>query len=141
MPENAVSNVVSLRVIYADTDAMGVVYHMNYIRWFEIGRTELMRELGVVYADLEKEGYLLPVIELYCHYHSPARYDQVIRVETKIAFLRRASIRFEYEIRDETGEKLLVEGSSLHAFINGKGKIVRPPPEVAAIINRGFKDN
>ncbi|MDD5531588.1 MAG: hypothetical protein PHC52_02220, partial [Syntrophales bacterium] len=61
-------HVVKHRVIYADTDAMGVVYHTNYIRWFEIGRTELMRELGWVYADLERRGYYLPVTKVFCHY-------------------------------------------------------------------------
>lgn len=129
---------VSIRVIYADTDAMGVVYHTNYIRWFEIGRTELMRDMGVVYAELEKQGYHLPVTELYCHYNSPARYDQVVRVETRISFMRRASIRFEYEVWDQPREKLLVEGFSVHAFINGKGKIIRPPQDVAAKIKQGL---
>ncbi len=129
---------VSIRVIYADTDAMGVVYHMNYIRWFEIGRTELMRDMGVIYAELEKQDYYLPVTELYCHYNSPARYDQVVRVETRISYMRRASIKFEYEIWDQTREKLLVEGFSVHAFINGKGKIVRPPEDVAVKIKQGL---
>ncbi len=129
---------VSIRVIYADTDAMGVVYHMNYIRWFEIGRTELMRDMGVVYAELEKQDYRLPVTELYCYYNSPARYDQVVRVETRIAFMRRASIKFEYEIWDEARERLIVEGFSVHAFINSQGKIIRPPEDVAAKIKQGL---
>lgn len=129
---------VSIRVIYADTDAMGVVYHMNYIRWFEIGRTELMRGMGVIYAELEKLGYHLPVTELHCHYNSPARYDEVVRVETRIAYMRRASIKFEYEIWDQAREKLLVDGYSVHAFINGQGKIVRPPEDVAAKIKQGL---
>ncbi len=89
---------------------MGIVYHMNYVRWFEIGRTELMRELGVVYAELEAAGYHLPVSELYCHYLSPARYDQVITLETKINYLGRASIKFDYQIWDEPTENLLTEG-------------------------------
>lgn len=134
------AHALSIRVIYADTDAMGVVYHTNYIRWFEIGRTEMMRTLGIVYADLEKQGYHLPVTELYCHYHWPARYDEIVRLETKIAFFRRASLKFEYEIRDEAAARLLVEGYSVHAFINGEGKIVRPPRDVAERINRELKD-
>lgn len=136
--KSAGQGAVSIRVIYADTDAMGVVYHMNYIRWFEIGRTELMRDMGVIYAELEKQDYHLPVTELYCHYNSPARYDQVVRVETRISYMRRASIKFEYEIWDQSRDKLLVEGFSVHAFINGKGKIIRPPEDVAAKIKRGL---
>jgi acyl-CoA thioester hydrolase len=133
-----VQGAVSIRVIYADTDAMGVVYHMNYIRWFEIGRTELMRDMGVVYAELEKQDYRLPVTELHCHYNLPARYDQIVRVETRVTYMRRASIKFEYEIWDEAREKLLVDGYSVHAFINGQGKIVRPPEDVAAKIKQGL---
>jgi len=101
---------VELRVTYADTDAMGVVYHTNYIKWFEVGRTEYMRDLGVVYAELEKEGYYLPVTEVYCHYLAPARYDECVRVVTTINFFRRASVRFDYEIYDASGAVMLAEG-------------------------------
>ena len=131
---------VDIRVIYADTDAMGVVYHMNYIRWFEIGRTELIREIGVVYADLERQGYHLPVTELHCHYLSPARYDQIVCVKTNIAYMRRASIKFEYEIYEKSENRLLVEGYSVHAFIDDKGKIVRPPREVAERISQEMQE-
>jgi acyl-CoA thioester hydrolase len=126
---------VDIRIIYADTDAMGIVYHTNYIRWFEIGRTELMRELGVVYADLERDGYCLPVTQIYCHYLAPARYDECIRVETAIHYFRRASIRFDYEIRHAIGNVVLVEGYSVHAFTNREGKIVRAPRSVVEKIS------
>jgi len=119
--------VVNIRVIYADTDAMGIVYHANYIKWFEIGRTELMRDVGIVYADLEREGYYLPVTQLYCHYLAPARYDDCLRIETAIDYFRRASIKFDYEIRNESGDKVLLEGYTVHAFTNREGKIVRAP--------------
>ncbi len=121
---------VELRVTYADTDAMGVVYHTNYIKWFEVGRTEYMRDLGVVYSELEKEGYYLPVTEVYCHYLSPARYDECIQVVTTINFFRRASVRFDYEIYDANGAVMLAEGYTAHAFINREGKIVRAPKYV-----------
>lgn len=118
---------VDIRVTYADTDAMGIVYHSNYARWFEIGRTELMRDMGIVYADLEREGFYLPVTQLYCHYLAPARYDDVIRIETAVAYYRMASIKFDYEIRNEGGSAVLVEGYTVHAFTNRDGKIVRAP--------------
>ena len=119
-----------IRVIYADTDAMGIVYHANYFRWFEIGRTELLREMGVVYAELESEGYYLPLTKSTCHYLAPARYDDLIIVETEISYFRRASIKFDYIIWDEKKENILVEGCTLHAFINNDGKIVRAPGEL-----------
>jgi acyl-CoA thioester hydrolase len=114
---------------------MGIVYHANYFKWFEIGRTELFRDIGIVYADLEKEGYFLPLTESYCHYLSPARYDDVIIIETELAFMRYASIRFDYRIWSETKERLLVEGYTLHAFLNGEGKIVRAPKDLVDRVN------
>lgn len=129
------ANAVKIRVIYADTDAMGIAYHTNYIRWFEIGRTELLREQGIVYRELESEGFYLPLTELYCHYLKPARYDDVIRIETSINYFRRASIKFDYEIWDERRDGCLVEGSTTHAFLNRDGKIVRPPRAIADKIN------
>jgi acyl-CoA thioester hydrolase len=127
------TGVVKIRVIYADTDAMGIVYHTNYIRWFEIGRTELMREAGVVYSEMEKEGFFLPLTQMDCHYLYPARYDEIVIVETRIETFRRASVKFAYEIWDEKHETLLVEGSTVHAFLNREGKIVRAPAAVADI--------
>ncbi|MBN2539112.1 MAG: acyl-CoA thioesterase [Deltaproteobacteria bacterium] len=106
---------------------MGIVYHANYIKWFEVGRTELMREIGIVYSELELSGYKMPVTKIGCHYLSPARYDDVVVIETAITNLRRASVRFDYVIRDEKKERILAEGFTLHPFINNKGKIVRVP--------------
>jgi len=113
---------------------MGIVYHSNYIRWFEIGRTELMRDRGIVYARLEKEGFYLPVTQLYCHYLAPARYDDVVLIETAVGYFRRASIRFDYEIKNETGSVVLVEGYTVHAFTNRDGKIVRAPRAISDMI-------
>jgi len=127
------TGVVKIRVIYADTDAMGIVYHTNYIRWFEIGRTELMREAGVVYDEMEKEGFFLPLTELACHYLYPARYDDIVNVETRIEYFRRASVKFAYEIWDEKRETLLVEGSTTLAFINREVKIFLVPVLVCDI--------
>ncbi|MBN2515044.1 MAG: acyl-CoA thioesterase [Deltaproteobacteria bacterium] len=131
-------NEVKIRVIYADTDAMGIVYHANYFRWFEIGRTELLREMGVVYAELETEGYYLPLTRSSCHYLAPARYDETIIVETTISYFRRASIKFDYSIWDEKKETVLVEGCTLHAFTSAEGKIVRAPRELVDKIKKSL---
>lgn len=120
-----------IRVTYADTDAMGVVYYANYLKWFEIGRSELMRDLGIVYSELETEGYYLPVIEAHCHYLLPARYDEIVVIETEITAIRRASVRFDYVIRDENKERILAEGFTLHPFTGKEGKIVRAPKHVS----------
>ena len=120
-------NHVEIRVIYADTDAMGIVYHTNYIKWFEIGRTELLRSIGIVYAEVESEGYNMPLTEAYCHYLLPAKYDQIIILETEMEYLKRASIKFNYTLWDECKEKVLVEGYTVHACTNNLGKIVRFP--------------
>ena len=129
-------NPVKIRVTYADTDAMGIVYHTNYIKWFEIGRTELLREKGVIYAEMESLGYNLPVIELWCHYLFPARYDQIVLVETEIVHVRRASIKFNYLIWNERKEDVLVEGSTVHACTNKQGKIVRLPAVIMEKVNQ-----
>ena len=124
-----------IRVKYADTDAMGIVYYANYLKWFEIGRSELMRDMGIVYSELEASGYYLPVIEVSCHYLLPARYDEVVVIETEITAIRRASVRFDYVIHDEGKEQVLAEGFTLHPFTSKEGKIVRAPKHIADKIN------
>jgi len=121
------SNYTKVRVIYADTDAMGIVYHTNYIRWFESGRSELMRQLGVAYTELAKLGLNLPLTKVSCHYLAPAKYDQMVIVETKFDYIKRASIKFNSKIWDENQQKVLVEGYTIHACTNNEGKIRRIP--------------
>lgn len=128
-------NRVNIRVIYADTDAMGIVYHTNYIKWFEIGRTELLRSVGIVYAEMEAQGYNLPLTEAYCNYLSPAKYDQIIVIETELEYLKRASMKFVYTIWDEDRQKALVEGYTIHACTNNLGKIVRIPSFILEKVN------
>jgi len=128
-------NHVNIRVIYADTDAMGIVYHTNYIKWFEIGRTELLRSVGIVYAEMEAQGYNLPLTEVYCNYLFPAKYDQIIVVETELEYLKRASMKFIYTIWNEDREKALVEGYTIHACTNNLGKIVRIPSFILEKVN------
>jgi acyl-CoA thioester hydrolase len=117
-----------VRVTYAETDAMGIVYYANYLRWFEVGRTELMRNLGIAYRAMEDGGAFLPVSEVFCKYHASARYDDILVIETAVDFLKRASIQFSYRILRPSDGTLLVTGSTLHAFVDREGKIVKVPP-------------
>jgi acyl-CoA thioester hydrolase len=115
----------AVTVRYAETDMMGVVYHANYLPWFEIGRTGLLKEIGVAYKDLETAGYRLPVLELAAKYLRPARYDDTLEVITVLREKPLVRIRLEYEIR--RGEELIATGSTVHAFVDKEGGIVRPP--------------
>jgi acyl-CoA thioester hydrolase len=124
-----------VRVTYAETDAMGIVYYANYLRWFEMGRTELMRSLGIAYKAMEDGGAFLPVSEVFCKYHASARYDDILVIETAVDFLKRASIQFSYRILRPSDAALLVTGLTLHAFVDREGKIVKVPPVLRAKLN------
>ncbi len=121
--------VATVRVLYADTDAGGVVYYANYLRWFEVGRAELMRRLGVEYHALTQRGILLPVTEVAARYGAPARYDDTIHVHAEVRSLGRASISFAYRIERDDGAAL-VSGHTVHAFVDGGMKVVPVPDEV-----------
>jgi acyl-CoA thioester hydrolase len=121
------------RVIYGDVDAMNMAYYANYLRWFEIGRSELIRHLGLPYAGIETMGFRLPVTEAFCKYNKPARYDEVILIQTGVGFLRRASLRFEYRISNQEND-LLAQGHTIHACLDKDGKIVRLPESVFTLI-------
>jgi acyl-CoA thioester hydrolase len=119
---------LEIRVAYADTDQMGMAYYSNYLVWFERGRTEWLREAGLAYAEIEKEGVYLPVLEAYCNYKKSARYDDMVRVVTWLPVVPRSVLTVEYEIkRDDT---LLAFGYTKHAFINKDGRPVKPPKSV-----------
>ncbi len=120
-------NTTKIRVIYADTDAMGIVYHTNYIKWFEVGRNELMRKLGIDCAQMGNNGISLPLTKVSCHYLLPARYDDLLIIDTEIDYIKRASLKFNSRIWDEKKQNLLVEGYTVHACLNGKGKVSRIP--------------
>lgn len=120
-----------VRISYADTDRMGVVYYGNYFTLFEKGRTELMRNMGLRYRDLEeKDQVFLPVNEASCRYLSPAYYDDLIRVVTVIKHIGGASIDFEYKILNVETGKLLAEGFTRHPFVNRQWKPIRIPPSL-----------
>jgi len=118
--------VASVRVLFAETDAMGIVYYANYLKWFEQGRVELMRSMGMAYRDLTGIGVHLPGTEASVRYLSPARYDDLLAVHAEIRALGRASIAFAYRIEREDGT-LLADGTTVHAFTDGDGNVVRVP--------------
>ncbi len=103
-----------LRVRYAETDQMGVVYHSNFIIWFEVGRVELLRQLGYTYKEMEADGVVLPVVEVRCRYKSPAHYDDEITVRTKMQNLRGSLIQFGYELVRVSDGILVAEGETTH---------------------------
>ncbi|MCU0696420.1 MAG: acyl-CoA thioesterase [Myxococcaceae bacterium] len=123
------------RVIYGDTDQMGVVYYANYFRYFELSRSEFFRSLGGSYVELEREGYGLPVVEASARYQAPARYDDVIVVEVRLAELRRASLRFEYVVHRDTPREVLVTGHTVHACVGPGGKPTGLPPAVVRLLS------
>lgn len=109
-----------VRAIYRDTDQMGVVYYGNYYTWFEVGRNEFIRSLGLSYKDLEEQGVMLPVIESRCTYKSPARYDDLVIVRTGICEMTGARIAFAYDVIREKDSALLARGCTVHAFADAK---------------------
>jgi len=122
------AHVTRLRVRYAETDQMGVVYYANYLIWMEVGRVELVRSLGVNYKDLEQsDGLYLSVIEANCRYLAPARYDQQIAVETRVTKATDRMVEFGYRILSLDPDRLLVEGSTRHLWLNREWKPARLP--------------
>lgn len=125
-----------LRVRYGDTDQMGFAYYANYLRWFEIGRAEMMRSLGMTYREVEASGVSLPVLDARCRYLQPARYDDEVAIETGVAEFKRASVRFGYRVVRLEDGAVLARGSTEHCFMDRDGRPVRPPAEVAALLER-----
>ncbi|MCO6148411.1 thioesterase family protein [Flavobacterium sp. NRK1] len=117
-----------VRVRYAETDQMGVVYHGNYAQYFEMGRVEWLRNLGVSYKSMEEEGVMLPVVSLTMNYKKPARYDDLLTVRTILKKQESVKIEFDYEIKNEEGE-LLTTGNSILVFVNMKTGRPSLPPE------------
>ena len=125
-----------IRVRYGDTDQMGMAYYGHYLRWFEIGRAEMMRSLGSSYRSIEEQGIRLPVVEARCRYLKPARYDDPVAIETGVLDVGRASVRFGYRIVDETSGALIAHGMTEHCFLGEDGRPVRAPKEVIALLAR-----
>lgn len=124
-----------IRVRYADVDQMGWAYYGNYLRWFEIGRAEMMRSLGRSYRSIEDdEGVLLPVLEAAVRYRRGARYDEAIAIETGVLALARARVRFGYRIAGADGGTCAV-GRTEHAYVTRDGRPVRPPAALLALLD------
>lgn len=119
---------VDIRVRYADTDKMGYLYNGNYFAYFEVGRTELMRNYGMRYSELEDSGYILPLIDTYAKYLKPAFYDDLLTVEAILNYKSGPIIKFEYNIfRDNT---IITNGFTTHIFVKGDTRIPVKPPKV-----------
>lgn len=144
-----------LRVHYQDTDQMGVVHHANYVGWFEIGRTEMMRSTGIAYSEMENLGLLLPVVSMDIQYRRPARYDETVSIFTNIINFSAVRLEFEYEVRlieedlSSTVEsvkpngKLLSKGTTKHMWVDQNWKptrIDKAAPEVFALLQAKFRE-
>ena len=119
-----------LRVRYAETDQMGVVYHANYFVWFEVGRVELLRQLGFSYRDMEQEdGCGIAVIDARCRYKAPARYDDEVIVRTRLEYVRESMVQFSYDLLRADDGTLLAEGDTTHVVVDPEMKKVPLPPK------------
>jgi acyl-CoA thioester hydrolase len=136
------AHTVSIRVRYAETDQMGVVYYANYFVWFEIGRVELMRSLGFDYREIEEQAQcFLPVVEANCRYKAPARYDDLLTLETRVLNQRTSMIRFGYRLlrempsrTDEQVPVLLAEGETVHVVVDRAMQKTALPERFAAAL-------
>ena len=130
------------RVIYGDTDKMGVAYYANYLRWFEIGRTELLRDWGMPYSLIEtREGIWLPVSEVQCKYMAPARYDELILIRATLDPQVKAGLKIDYLITSHDHQTQHATGFTLHAFLNQDGRVIRPPAFIRELIKRQAADS
>ncbi|MBI2350299.1 MAG: acyl-CoA thioesterase [Deltaproteobacteria bacterium] len=127
-------NLTLYRVIYGDTDQMGVAYYANYLKWFEIGRTELLRQIGVPYASIEEKGLRFPVTEVSCRYFRSSRYDDVITIETALTSLGRVTLTFSYRLLRKEDGVLIASGWTKHACVDEKGEVTRIPVELEATL-------
>ncbi|MEO8577969.1 MAG: thioesterase family protein [Gemmatimonadales bacterium] len=133
-----IASEIEFLVRYSETDQMQVVYHANYLVWCEMGRTDLIRRLGTSYADLEKQGVKLAVIDATLRYHGAARYEDRIRVKTVLSDARSRSVTFQYTIENaETGVKL-VSASTTLASMNGDGKLVAMPAHLRTALENAI---
>jgi acyl-CoA thioester hydrolase len=132
-----ISTRAQITVRYAETDMMGIVYHGSYLPWFEVARTQLLREQGFPYRQLETDGFRIPVLEVSAKYRRPALYDDLITIVATISDKPLLRIRIAYEVL--RGDELLATGETVHAFCDRNGRPVRPPPAFAARMNEVFQ--
>jgi len=116
-----------IRVRFGETDKMGIVYHANYLTWFEIGRTEFCRALSAPYTKWEEQGIFLPVVEAHVRYKSPLKYDERALIETRIMEVTSHSVSFSYRVKPEERSRFAAEGWTRHAFCGADGRLLREP--------------
>ena len=126
-------SVSTVRVRYAETDKMGVVYHSNYFVWFEVGRTDLLRNHGWTYREMEADGLSLPVIEAHAEYKQPARYDDELEIRVVGERPSPARVQFRYEIVRVSDRQLLVTGHTVHVTVDRDGRPTRLPERVRGL--------
>ena len=131
-----------IRVRYAETDQMGVVYYANFFIWFEVGRVELLRQLGFHYKQMEAEDDChIPVVEANCRYKSPARYDDELLLETSVLAMRRSVIKFGYRLlRPSDGQTLLAEGETTHVIVDRSMQKIPLPEKYVAVLEKFLAD-
>ena len=130
----------TVRVRYAETDQMGVVYHANYLIWFEVGRVELMRARGIEYKRMELDDDChIVVVDVRCRYINSARYDEELRIRTRISESRSRTIRFSYEVHRDIDQELLATGETLHVICGSNGKPKLLPEKYRAILGAAPK--
>ncbi len=135
---DALFNDAPVRVRYVETDQMRVVYNSNYFIWFEIGRVELLRRLGYSYHDMESDGYHLPVVEARCRYKTPAFYDDLLVIRTRMVTLRPFLIVFAYEIIRRSDGALLAEGETTHLVVGAEKKKAQLPEKYLVAFRRAI---
>jgi acyl-CoA thioester hydrolase len=123
-------NEINVRVRYQETDQMGIVYYSNYFVFFEMGRIEFLRNLGISYAQLEKENIFLAVVEAHCKYRAPAMFDDLLVVKTWLSKMKYARVEFCYEIRRRDEEKLIAEGSTILACLDKNRRPMTIPDKI-----------
>jgi acyl-CoA thioester hydrolase len=127
------TSVSTLRVRYAETDKMGVVYYANYFVWFEVARTDLLRALGWSYREMEQAGVSLPVIEAHCEYARPARYDDELEIHTAGRLLSPVRMEFTYEVRLAAQAVVAATGRTMHASVDAGGRPCRLPERIVGV--------
>ncbi len=137
MSERGGETVSELRVRYAETDQMGVVYHGNYLVWCEVGRTDFIRQCGMSYADMEREGIRLAVVEATLRLHASARYDEEVLVTTRLASVRSRAVEFAYEITRRADGARIASAATTLMSVSGDGRTIALAPAIRALLERG----
>ncbi len=128
-----------VRVPYAHVDQMGVVYYANYLVYFEMARSEMLRECGMPYGELEAQGLRLPVVEVRCEYKTPARFDDLLMIRTWCEGIKGPKVRLSYEIM--RGDEVVATGHTVHACVSTQGKVIRPFPELHRLLPGALTQN